>query len=615
MVYINISFICLLWLLTACGDLLNHQHQLAVSRQQTQLSSHQELLWQEVSLNEFCLAIHCSEWVSPAKRKIIEKLQSTISTLHKLLGIDGIPEPELVVVKNQKSMKNPNLRSFSLRQQPRFFLYLAKNTYPIRIKKFHNGSSKAKKSDPSVVILGLHQLSRQSLDSHSMMEKITMGDYPNLPNDPSVSSEKIATLLNHTFQRSFQFLPSPVPDTILFKDVRLSQETSNNTKPFNWIADRIYLERKTNKIIFSSNEQLSFDTLHSSLLLELLENLYDYYQVDLRSTGPSSLMRSKQIPMITDTKNSRKSGDMGNIIAMLDQDFFKQLFKDDYYPKRHGLLFSPEIFDLLFYLEIYTAMFLDELPPDLKTLDSDVLFSKTPNAQKLFAELTQTPEWELYEQILITKQKQSPFSMQFLSQPIIIYKMISSFYDQVSTDFLQHLERELVQFYATRSLLLPGWLDERQVTTLIKNFFNGGFLATNNQLIEGIVGWLTIKKSRGFSYHINQFSLIIEHQKSIMADRKAELIKNQAYPYTDTLKKDETIVHYLSLLGINHQLYMNYLLQELTPTQKARCLYNVSYHENLLDFYTPYYHLITDSSPDFTCFRAINVAKEHLRHQ
>lgn len=603
-----ITLCCCFHLWCCSKSALPPQSSLHIKRHTSQPKNVHQHFYVSLDRERFCNIFACEENLSAMLEERRKKFQHFIDQIHQHLNFSSLAKPDLVFLKTDVLSEAPNFISYGQnssqrnhRAGPSFRGFMVGNFLPAIILPQDTSVTlyKADEYLHASINHGFRKISHIDLDISQMIQN---SEYL-LSYEPYLSHQFV-TILNKIFHRKVDFTVSSIQEPrhwnqseyIIHYHDRLA--TKENNQNFPWSSHGIIMERKSNTLIYLISPESEFKSF-DNVTVELMQALWGYYHFDRRSSS------SKTTTLTSDHLGARLGGGLGDQSTTVKPSQLSGIFRPDYHTlKREPLLYSPEIYYLLFQFDLIAATIAKTLDtPNSRALD---LFQNSRHATRLFEQWKTHPRWEFFEEKFITHG--------FITSPISILLFAYQNYSALDLESLQKLEDALNTFYQDKMYSLSFLGSKPFITKIVDNTFHKHFPFLIDFLPTTIIHWLMEKNGRSFSENMRVFSYIIEDTKRKLNTHRFTMITRKIYPYYEMMATDETVIYYLSILGIDHGIYEDYLMQKLNPIEKSRCLYSKNYTENLLESYQTGYAMATIYSPEFICARLMNIQKELLRH-
>ncbi|MCY4380348.1 MAG: hypothetical protein OXC40_02100 [Proteobacteria bacterium] len=609
----------------SCSSQQSSQSSLSVARSGVNYdaSANTAILWHKISMERFCQLMSCVSSLSEENEKIFHRLNEAMNTIHHKLGFQNIPKPDLVMInapqQQRHLLRDSGGKKSGISRPNNFFFVISAQSYPFQIKSKSLPPKNSKRSRLNTFILAIDDFNIGALNNNHIL-KMNATRTNNYINHKKITHQQFATLLNELFHGQYQFnIHNPENKPVIMVDD--INDSPFQRVSFHWQAREIYFERKFNKIVLMHNHPFLYLEDYDQLLNEMLWQLYNYYGFDQRTSVPV-LTGGLTTTFVSDKNNGRRGGGENKIFDQINVAESRAIFRPyDHKMKHPDLQFSPAIFELIFILDLFT------IAQVIASHDiGDLTFMNTNEFKKYFYSFNQaiTPFyrqiksssiWQTYVEHY--KQSNAEQTHQLLDLPIILFKIIADMYDQISPEFIKAFEFSINKFYEGQyfpydKIFSPEVIRHLAKTSLLKlhSIHN-----IDEHIIQEMALWIIRKNTQNFTYHMHLFSYHIEELNQTYNQRRQLLFKNHAYPYSKGLERDETIVHYLSLLGKSEQPLIDYILRDVSDIDRARCLLRLNLTDNLLDYYDPNLFFSAHTSPAFACARVLNIKKEVLRHQ
>lgn len=603
-----------------------------VSRLQTLRPYHEDfsnltILWQQVPMEQYCQVMHCVSYggVGP-DQDVAKGLRQVLRKVLAWMNVTAIPRPELAVVERHQTqflLVQPTLGYTRPRQDeyPLFAQFIKGEYHPVPFRG-EGTPAEHQEGDHLLLIRG---------DGLTRVEFLSEYETLRLSADPQlipaqgdyISPQRIVRLLERAYGLAMNFSYDPAQQTIYYSSKKLKSGSA-----FQWEAEGIYIQRKVNKINILKGENLS-EIPFQHLVIELLWQVIMYYENHLyKHAGISMYPDQPHIEIITDQNKNRKFGRVLPIKTIPKKELGLIFTPKPYVLKHRELKFSPELFLMIYLLEFQAYQML------IQNQDHDVgafpLFITSASSHKFIDQFKQTQIWQqLSQQFLGSYSPQNQRGMSARDRQIMLERfsatylmLVAYYYEKIPVHLLQDLERSMIDHYTTvsNSFGLISLLEIDSVDIINRYVERSKLLKIPvvqilDFLSNDIQQWLTQKQGENPVGEFIQLTQRIESSKRWYNLKRQKMIDLKAYPYYQYLSHDELMVYFLERLGHSVAVYENYLMRFLTKTQKARCLLDLQYQEDLLEYYNMFYVSYPQDKATMICLRVMNIRKEHRRHR
>ncbi|MCY4380309.1 MAG: hypothetical protein OXC40_01900 [Proteobacteria bacterium] len=579
------------------------------------------VLWEQVSKEFFCQDVACIHWYDAETNQVKQKLESVIESLHSRLNDSDIPKPEIVFVTSPTAysphVKKLSADTYESSDSPSpFASYLKVEFLPIKF--WPHSEKRQNQEELAEVDRFIYMLSHNSRIDDYDDDILSRVRIPFLSTKAKtfLDVHQVVTMMNELFKGHTSFHSHS--NRIVY------YQPNSASSQFNWQADGVFIERKVNKILYIASELPRIEN-YQEILIEFLAELYAYYEIDVRRSA-RSMIDNDNIDIVSDAFGSRLGGGVGQVITGLKQEEVDQIFSSALaFPKKQGLRFTPDLFYLFYFLENITSSLMEQSNfLTISDRDKPLLFSNTLVARELLEEIREMEVWDKFSQKIISviirqhwsAQNKERFIEKAFNHPATLLQVIASDYSLVPYDFVAKVELALLNYYYQKTPYQHVIQTlEISVDDLVAKFFQKFFINENSALFLSIVSWLSEPDPKDFNDKMLILSKLFYEAKNSVSEGQILMNQNKAYPYSDIYRKDETIIYYLSLLSLPHNLYLDYLLRNVPATERARCLLSLQFEENLLEYYYFDYFASPIGAYIHTCGRVFNIEKELLRHK
>lgn len=583
-------------------------------------------LWQKVSEDDFCQLMRCVELTTEVDKEVVRDLKSSLEQVVQHLNIKDIPAPELVFVRSKGPLHHHlvahsgggfDLISPEIRSR-HFTQFIKGEFHPVPFRqasKIINVLDETQQKYLLAKLDGMHSVDQLSEDDiNYLMEPMQLSDF-------GVYPEGIVRMMNKIFSDKMNFYYDQPNKQIHYKTLK-----SGEGSEFNWQAEGIYFYRKINKIIYVLNQPPS-EIVYDQLLIHLLWEVAAYYNVHFGKMARLKVYPNEPTVQIVSDKNLQRRQGRVNPITTLTIEETQRIFRDQpYVMKKYDANYAPEIFILLHFLEVSQEVMHHEA--GIQEGARLGLMSESPAVRRFAEKFRRTKMWNEYKN-RINLISDSPPDDQHKKQQLIeafsqhnlsFLKVIGDLYDDVPLPLIQEAEALIAEVYKSRGMdaffLFEIHSIGEAVGSLARSLSRVSF--QNGELLDSIARevsyWLISKRGANLDSYFKLFSQMIESYKSSYNRRRSDMIQSQAYPYYRVFEIDELITYFLSILKKPFTSYENYLFWGVSNTDKTRCLLDVQYQDNLLDYYSFHYVTARSGTPQIICLRVLNMRKEWLRH-
>lgn len=598
---------------------------------------HGEVLWRKVALGDFCNAMGCLSMGDPRDHEVMVKLDAALATVVSKLNIQGIPRPELVYLHPDnldhahKMLQNIAVSS-ELSSEPgsRFYTMSYREIVNVDIDLDYGGGEVGRKGYLRVTPQGISHFAK--FDPNEFAPYRLPEELLAKQGDIAVKHQLVA-LFQEVFKGSLEFelVRDRANAAIKVRDTSLDFVENNSGRSiqviphrgplFYWNVFGVLVERRFNKLIYLSTERLHQVPYHE-LLVELLNGIYTYYEHSFLATAKDSLSAGASLVPVFKGNDRTPSATSQTPLASFAPEEIKLIFRSRPYTRlKADLKISPELWSLLYFLETY-SYYMSALGSSYQSS----LFYNSSEAEGLYNEFKNTIYWygfkaEIQDMIASATDTRAATNLQgLLGQTGVFMQIISMQYEEIPVFFLHRIEEKLIQFYrqgtSYQEVFLSG--STRITPEDIVHFFHQSVLSAPlwlNDIGLPALEWLIDGRGKDFANGMAYFSQLIEDRKSSYNRKQQLMITHKATPYYQDYMRDETLAYYFDLLGEPITIYENYLMRRLSDVEKARCLVNLNYHDDLFEMYQIRLLSAGESLSAFVCGRILNLRKEVRRHQ
>ena len=537
--------------LMGCTGVVEVSNELAVKRDVSgEYQNYEDIsfLWQTVSMTDFCQAVLCEQFDEQTDKEVVFRLKGVLQKVVDGLAIKQIPRPELVFVSQENHLRH-HLSSYSMNpydgyvgeDRSYFSQFVRGEFHPISLRPY---PEKMEGVDESlfeegyedsmgnnilrVTPRGLH--SSQSIPEREI-EMIHSVNELSASGAQQITGDHMASMFKSIFGDRIHFRYDHTDTAILFSKI-LREGRIDPSSSFDWRADGIYVERKLNKIVFSGRQSPS-EVPWERLLIELMWEIFAYYEVHFGKTSRFFIYPTEvKVPIVTDVDRRRRAGGIKPLEQMSPGDASRVFRTEPFTMKHEHLELSPEIFALLYFLEMHSLHLWNQVGNSLNT---GAVFIHSPEAQKFIYKFQQTEIWQDYKVQIEAMKKQATndkdlsFIQSMLHHRGIFLTMIASRYNEVPVALLEELERLIFQFYSRSSTSLDVYyLSQTSVETALLKFRNKiSPLGIITFISKEVSHWLDEKRGGSFRYYMKLFSQILEAHKNSYNRLRANMIDSE----------------------------------------------------------------------------------------
>lgn len=591
------------------------------------------ILWQQVPMEKYCQILTCVRFEGTGPdQDVVRGLKQVLRQVLTWMNVTAIPRPELAVVKRHQTqflLVQPSLGYQRPRQDeyPLFAQFIKGEYHPV---PFRDEGASSQSDDPSsdeesdylllvrgdgltrVEFLSEYETLRLSADPHLIPAQ---GDY--------ISPQRIVQLLERAYGLAMRFSYDPSQQIIYYQ----SKKPQSGSK-FQWEAEGIYLQRKVNKINMLMGHNFS-EVPFQHLVIEMLWQVIMYYENHLYKHASTSMYPDRPvIEIITDQNKNRKFGRVLPIKTIPKQELGLIFSPKPYVLKHRELKLSPEVFLMIYLLEFQAYQML------IQNRDHDVgsmpFFITSEASYQFIEKFKKTQLWQqLSQQFLAGHASQNQRGVSGQDRELMLRRfsatylmLVAYYYEKIPLHLLEDLEQIMIDHYtmASSTFGILSLLDIDAIDVIDRYVERSKFLKIPvvqilDFLSDDIQQWIAQKQGKHPVSELTQLSQRVESSKRWYNLKRQKMIDLKAYPYYQYLSHDELMVYFLDRLGHSLDIYENYLMRFLTKTQRARCLLDLQYQEDILEYYNMFYVSYPQDKATMICLRVMNIRKEHRRHR
>ena len=628
-----------MWLV-GCGNLRKAEspNQLHIERSVGADRGYASLLWREISSEDFCQALGCLEVNDQRDQQVMSNLTQAMNVVVDQLNINGIPRPKLVYL-HPDNVKNNKFWSAAVEAADGEFSLDATHFYQMRYRESVNIPVEHDQANYRHDRLGFLRITSQGLNYMSKFDAREFAKFviPSqlLPDDDSVIKvSQLVELFNAVFESHVEFQYDQASHILKVKNkqdnvVELNSDDHREPRIIDisqilrWNARGVVVERRFNQIFYVSHKR-PHEVPYDQLLIELLVEIYGYYEMSFLNTVRESWL-DHQPRVSVFSGDQQRHIHKGEALFSLSHDEITRIFKSQPYTMvKPEFKLAPELWSLFYFIETYAHLIHKFNSP---TSPHRGLFYDSEAAKEIFGLVKATVFWDEFEaevmkMTMISQPSENRHQLNLsslLQQTGVFMQIISLAYERIPTLLLRRIEHKLIEFYQNGTAYKDIFATTKtQVSPAdILHMFRGSVLSSSlwmDDIGHAVLEWLIDGYGKELSAGLAYFTEAIETRKELSNQRQRMMIEYKAVPEYQDYLRDETLLYYLDLLDEPAALYENYVLKDLSVTEKARCLMALNYEDDLFEFYQMRLFVQDEESSAYICGRVLNLRREYMRH-